>query len=376
MIENPGLAAALAAMLGWIALSFAWAFSPSTALSGALTYLLDMILIPLCYAAIRKREHVVWVVAAFAFGAVMSSVYGFVHPTAITSMDAGRATGLNGDANGEATVLAAAIPLVICLFAVWRDSARLKLASLIAVVLLFAGLVQTLSREGLVSLGAVLVAAVVFGGRWRRAAGVLLVIGALVTVGYFAFFAPAAARDRVTNSDTSGRSSLWKIAGRVFEAHPVLGVGENNFILVEQQYINRPGSISAFYVVDRPLLTHNTFLEALTDLGLPGLLTLLAVLGLCISAAVRATWIFERNGDQDMELMSRGIILALVAILASDFFVAGGTAKFLWIPLALCPVLLRLAREQDENETGDDAEWGEAPPVPVRRRTAGAISAV
>ena len=50
--------------------------------------------------------------------------------------------------------------------------------------------------------------------------------------------------------DTSGRSSLWTVAWRVVEAHPVLGVGNDNFILVEDRYINQPGAVQALYVVE------------------------------------------------------------------------------------------------------------------------------
>lgn len=337
--DNPMLAFALMAMLSWAALSFAWAHSPGAALSGAGRYLQDMMLIPIAFTAIRTREHTVWAVTAFVGGALLSGLYGFVHP-----YDSGRLTGTIGDANGEATVLAAAIPLLIGLVGVVRDSARLKLAALVGVGLLFASLVDTLSRGGLVSLGAVMVAAVIFGGRWRRKAAVLLVIGVTATLGYYFVLAPAASRQRVTMSYTSGRTSLWTVAWRVIEAHPLLGVGNDNFILVENQYINRPGAIQALYVVVTPKVAHNTFLEAFADLGIPGLLTLLAVLGCSFVAAIRAARIFERKGDSQMELISRSVVLALVAVVTSDFFVASGYAKYLWIPLAMCPALLRLAR--------------------------------
>jgi putative inorganic carbon (HCO3(-)) transporter len=348
MSENPGLTFALVAMLGWTALSFVWAFSPGTALSGAGRLALDMILIPIAFSALREREHAVWVVGAFALGAVISGAYGLASSTA-TGIDAGRLTGTVGEANGEATVLAAALPMAVSLIGLAGNSARLKLASMIAVVLLFASLVDTLSREGLVSLGAVLVGAVVFGGQWRRKAALLLVVGVTVTVGYYAFLASPSARQRVTMTDSSGRSSLWTVAGRVISAHPLLGVGNDNFILVEHSYINRPGAIQALYVITTPKLTHNTFLEAAANLGIPGLLTLLAVLGWCISSAVRAAWIFQRIGDHAMELASRAVVLGVLAVLTSDVFVASVYAKYLWIPLAICPAMLRLARREAES---------------------------
>ena len=123
--ENPMLAASLVAMLGWAALSFAWAFSPSTALGGAGRYALDMMLLPIGYAAMRERRHVVWVLTAYVAGAALSAVYGFA--TSSAAGFSGRLAGSIGDPNAEATVLAASIPLLIGLVACPRvrpDEAR------------------------------------------------------------------------------------------------------------------------------------------------------------------------------------------------------------------------------------------------------------
>lgn len=371
--DNTALTVAMLAMLGWATISFTWAFSGSTALSGAASYAQDILLVPIMYSAVRRREHAVWLVTAFVVGSVLSGAYGLIHATS-SGIDAGRLTGTT-DSNFEAATLAAAIPLLISLMGVIRRSARLKVLAVIGVLVLFAGLVETLSREGLLSLAAVLVGAVVFGGRWRRHATVLLVIGVAATIGYYTIIAPASSLQRVTMSDTSGRSSIWTVAVRVFESHPVLGVGTGNFILVSRQYLNQPGAIQALYEIQTPKVTHNTYLEALTDLGIPGLLTLLAVIGLAFSAAVRATRLFERSGDQQLELMSRALVLALVAVLVSDFFVSNAPAKYLWLLIALCPVVLRLARLQAAGEDiGDSADMPAAANAGRRRSRSRALA--
>lgn len=342
--ENPLLTASLVGLVCWTGLSATWAQSRGTALTGTLTLVLDVLLVPIAFTAIGKRQHGVAVIVAFVVGALLSGTYGLLSSTATSGMDAGRLTGTLGESNAEGTVLAAAIPLLVALAPAARNSARLKLAVLVGVVLLFASLIQTLSREGLLSLAAVMVAAVVFGGRWRRRAAVLLVIGVAATVGYYFVLAPAASRQRVTMSDTSGRSSLWTVAGRVIRAHPGLGVGNNNFPLVERQYINQAGAIQAYYVVKTPKYAHNTFLEEAADLGIPGLVLLVAVYALLLASAIRAARIFERLDDRPMELLSRGVFLAMVALMTTDFFVSGNSAKYQWLLLALGPALLGLAR--------------------------------
>ncbi|HTP20009.1 MAG TPA: O-antigen ligase family protein [Solirubrobacteraceae bacterium] len=340
--ENPMLAMSLVAMLAWATLSFAWAFSPSTALGGAGRYALNMMLLPIGFAAMRERRHVAWVLAAYVVGAALSAVYGFA--TSSATGFSGRLTGSIGDPNAEATVLAASIPLLIGVVGMFRPSARTKLVAIVVGIILFAGLFSTVSREGLVALAAVMIGAVVFGGRWRGRAAALLAIGVCVTVGYFFVLAPLAARQRVTMADTSGRSSIWTVAWRVVEAHPVLGVGNDNFILVEGRYVNQPGAVLATYIIGNPRVVHNAYLEALADLGIPGLLTLLAVLALSLGAGIRAAWMFERLGDREMELVSRCVVLAIIAVLTAALFVSSEYGKYLWLLLAVCPALLALAR--------------------------------
>lgn len=342
MRENPWLVVALVAMLGWCTLSFAWAVSPSTALGGAGRYALNMMLLPIAFGAVRERRHVAWVLAAYVAGAAVSAIYGF--GSSSSTGFTGRLTGYFGDPNAEATVFAASIPLVIGLMVMFRESARVKLVGLVMLVVLFAGLVSTLSREGLVALGAVLVGGVVFGGRWRGQAAILLVLGIIALTGYFFVFAPLAARQRVTMADTSGRSSIWTVAWRVVRAHPVLGVGNDNFILVEGRYVNQPGAVLAAYTIKNPRVAHNAYLEALADLGIPGLVTLVLVVIASVGAGVRAARKFERLGDSQMEAVSRAVVLATIAVLTADLFVSSEYAKYLWLLVAMCPVLLGLAR--------------------------------
>jgi O-antigen ligase len=342
--DNRALSVAIGGLLMWSAISVAWAEYPSTALGGAGRYGLEMLLLPMGFAAMRERRHLIWVMGAFVFGAAFSAVYGFVDPAAIGSAASGRLTGSLGDANAEATVLAAALPMLVGLIAIGWRSARVRLLGLLGIVLLFAGLVNTVSREGLIALGAVLIASVVFGGRWRAQAAAVFVVGVAATAGYFFVLAPLAARQRVTSGDTSGRSSIWTVAFRVVADHPLLGVGTDNFILVERQYINKPGLINANFIIDEPKVAHNTYLESLVDLGIPGLVLTVAIFAFCLAGAVRAAWIYSRVHDPPMELLARSVVLAMVALFTADFFVSNQYAKFQWIVLALGPVLLRLAR--------------------------------
>jgi putative inorganic carbon (hco3(-)) transporter len=348
----------------WSAVSATWAESSGGALTSTLTYVLNMLLLPITMVAVRRREHLYWVLGAFLAGAIISTAYGFVSPGATGAVQ-GRLAGGIGDANEQAAVLVAAIPIAISLGAAMRRPA-LRLLCWGGGLFCLIGVFTTLSRVGLIALGCVMAAAVVFGGRWRARAAVLLAVTVLGTVTYYFALAPLASRQRVTMSSTSGRSDIWRVGWRMVQAHPLTGVGSGNFQAASVHYVQGIGTLtSAFLIVDVPHVAHNVYLELLADLGIPGLLAFLGVAGFSMLAVTKAARRFERAGDRDMELVSRCMFLALVAFMSADFFLSGEFSKQLWLTFALCPAILALS----QGATPADLEPAGAPSpgaAPVR----------
>ncbi len=341
---HPAMTTWMIGLIAWCAISAAWAASSGVALTNAYRYALDALLVPIVFTGVQNRKHVHLVVGAFILGAVYSTAYGLIHPPAPNAAAAGRLVGGLGDANEQACVIVAALALSIGMIGVIRRSPALKLAMTAGIVIALIGLVSTESRGGLVSFGCVLLGAVIFGGRWRRRAAVVLVV-ALVGTGVYLVAGAGGQGSRVTSTNSSGRNDLWKVGWRMFSAHPVFGVGAGNFPLVSIQYEQRPGTItSAIYIVDTPKVAHNIYLEQLADLGIPGLIVMLGVFGGALAAALKAARAFERSGDVEMELLARCLILALVGFLSADFFLSNLVSKQLWIVIALCPAILKLAR--------------------------------
>jgi O-antigen ligase len=340
------LAVACVALLGWSAISATWAESAGTALSSTERYGLNILLIPIVLTAVRRREHVIWVVAAFVAGAVFATVDGFLTSGGAGSGGFGRLTGTVGDPNELAAVLVAAIPICMGIAGTLRARPVLRLLTLGAALVCLAGTINTLSRGGLLSLGAVLVAAVVFGGRWRPQAVALLLVTALGTLGYFVVIAPLAAQQRVTSADSSGRTDIWTVGWRMVQAHPLNGVGSGNFQNAEVHYLQAPGTISqngADLIVTVPHVAHNIYLELLADLGIPGLLAFLGVVVAAIGATIKAARMFRRNGDREMELIARSMFLVLVGFMTADVFLSGEFSKQLWLAFAISAALLKLA---------------------------------
>lgn len=109
------------------------------------------------------------------------------------------------------------------------------------------------------------------------------------------------------------------------------------------------------YIIDRPNLVHNIYLGALAELGVVGLLLFGGILVFSLLCAVRAVRAFAHAGDRDMDVLARGLLVAIVAILAADFFASEPYSKQLWLLLAMSPGLLAVARSEEPPGDGDAA---------------------
>jgi len=341
--RHPGYVWVLGMFLAWVAISAFWAEDTGEVATVLQRYALNMILLPIVYTAVRERRHVLALLAAFVVGVLTSTAYGLVVPVAPDPGEVSRLGGAVGDSNQTATVLVAAIVLSAALLGVLRRSALLSLGAVLAAVLALAGLVNTLSRTGLLSLGLSLVAGSVVGGRWRKYAIGLALVTAAGTLAYFAVAAPESARSRVASGNSTGRSDLWKVAGRIAADHPVRGIGAGNFRVASSRYLVRPGTTTrADFVVDTPKVVHNIYLEQLTELGVVGLALFLAIPVVSLRCAYLAARRFRERHDT-LELVARAVVVATAGVLVAGYFVSGQYSKQLWLLMALGPALLALA---------------------------------
>lgn len=339
--EQPVLVVAAVALGTWSALSIVWAHAQGTAVTSTYSLVLELLLFPIVFDAIRRREHFVWVLGAFVLGAVVSGLVGL-------GQHGSRQVGAVGDADSEGILLATSLILLIGFLASLAPGSRLKRWGWIGVLIVLAGLINAGSRSGLVALGCGLAAGALFGGRWRSTAIAALLVAAGATGLYVTTLAPHAAAAHLSDSGSTGRTDLWRVGLRVWEAHPIIGVGAGNFAGVSADYVQKLDNITFGYLIvaQKPKPAHNTYLELLDDLGIPGLIAFLTIAVASISAALKSARIYERIGDTRAEAMSRCVALAIVAMLSGAFFISDSSEKLLWLLLALPLPLLAVAQAE------------------------------
>ena len=304
---HPLFAAVLVFFLAWTALSLTWVGSFGDGIQSVTRYFLSAFLFLIVFTAIRTRRHVEWLLGAFVLASLLSALYGFVtppDPQAVQGSD--RLAGTLGDANALAAVLVAGVAIAFALAYEMKRKPLVRILLVIAGALCLLCNLLTLSRGGLVALGVALVAAVIFGGRWRIYALVMGILVTLAVVCFFAFVATPEQTARVTNVNQgggSGRTDLWTVGWRMVEAHPVRGVGAGNFQPESIHYLIAPGALHrSDLIINTQHVAHNTYLQVLSEMGIvalravpddPRLLTLVDARG---RARVRRT---RGTGDGD-----------------------------------------------------------------------------
>jgi len=339
--ERPAMACAAVFFATWAGASSLWAQDPGAALVSAFRLSLNVVLLFVVYGAIRERQHVRWLTYAFVAGAVITSLVGVVGITA-TSLESGRLVGGVGNPNELATILVSALWLAG--FALVSGQPRRSQVLVgVSLVVLTSALLLTASRGGIVALAVSIATAVIIGGAFRKQIVVVLTAVLGLGLGYYGFVASPAVTDRLVNFSAeggSGRTDLWNVATSVITERPFLGVGAGNFPIVEPAYaaetINLP---QVRFIVDTPKAPHNTYLGIQVELGTPGLIAFLTIVGTAIASTLRSISAALAAGDRELEFLGRGVLVALVAYLAAATFGSFEYEKHLWLFLGLAAAM-------------------------------------
>ena len=347
---HPALSYLLVLFMGWILISITWAQDVALALDQATVFLLVAILYVIVYTAVRTRRQAMYVIGAFVFGTAITAAYGLVVRPDPNGQSVERLASTINDPNFLAMILVAGLALGGAGFFAARGNRLLQFGALTAVALCFIAFILTGSRGGILGLAAALIAAIVFGGRWRW--HITFAATAMITlaVAYYVTLAPplfiekltAATHGEVSQRDT--RLTIWTVAWRMAMDRPLTGVGIGNFEARSIEYTVQPGTTyRTDRVIDDPGVSHNSYLGPFAEIGIIGVALMLSIFAFSIACTVRAMHRFERNRDGPMEVLCRGLLIALIGVLCSAFFISAESNKFIWLMLAMGPALLAVA---------------------------------
>ena len=346
--QEPVIAFAAMLFFGWTIASASWATAKTEALFGsagsAFRLTQGVLLLFIVFSTFTERRHIWWLMHSFVAGALFAALIGIsgVYGTSSSVNDA-RLSGGFDDPNELAAVLVAALIFSGFAFIALRGQGGRWLYAAAVPVFLFA-LARTDSQAGLVALAVTLVLALVLGGRARPMIAVAVLVFVFAAVNYYTFVTRPVALETISSQGNVGsRESLWSVAGEIVRDHPLTGVGAGNFVVVEPEYVFRTIDLPRVDVIAKSELTHNSYLQVLAELGIIGLGAFLTVIARSLQLALRAAHTFARNGDDEMDMLSRGFLVGTVGMLVAYFFATNQYEKQLWLLLAAGPALLSVA---------------------------------
>lgn len=348
----PYFSALLVVFALWCGASTLWAEDSSVATSQFTRLALNLLLIPIIYSAVKEVRTLKLLILGLLIGLLLSALYGLFFTAGVTEGQE-RLAGSGLDANYLALWLITACTLAYGILAGERDF-EMRALVLAAIGISALAAFATASRTGLVALAAILLVAPLLAGGGRRvlaiAVSVLAVAGGTV---YFTAFASDTVREHVSSRSDggSGRTDIWKVGLRMAEANAAVGVGVGNFRGAAIHYLLEPGAVRrSEHIVDKPKVAHNTMLQWFAEIGVPGALMFLALMGGSFLMALRAARRFASARLHSEELLSRAVAVALVGVFAGSFFISLQDSKPLWMLIALGPVVLKLANRQARAE--------------------------
>ncbi|MBI3651735.1 MAG: O-antigen ligase family protein [Acidobacteria bacterium] len=194
------------------------------------------------------------------------------------------------DVNDLALLFIVALPFA---FFMLKDSTRWqRLLLFFAIALMVIGIIKSASRGGFVGLVVISLLLLIRSSKQARKYALVAILGGAML---FAVAAPAAYWARITTifslekdynfTDQRGRQKVWENGLKMIAAHPLNGVGINCFMIAHADFSGTNINISP----------HNSFLQIAAELGLPGLLLFVLIIGSSLIAARRVRRLTLKN---------------------------------------------------------------------------------
>jgi O-antigen ligase len=325
------------AMLVWMVVTIPTALSASVAFKAAIE---DFTKVVLFYAvtvlAIRDHKDVERLTLTYALGATAYCAYVI----ATSSMAGARVAAVTKsyDPNDFAAYVTASIPVVVYVIGVKR-SAVVRLGALVSLAILMYGLVLSGSRGGMVGLTVAMVLVIASFDAVRLTTKVAIAIVGVATVlavandeWYARMGTLFDAGNDYNVTAESGRTQTWMRGLGYFAGRPVTGVGAENFPVAEGVLNPLVAKERYGFGVQR-LAAHNSFVQVLVELGLPGFIAFIAM----ITGAYRALNNgIRRQRDTNVRSLGQALRASLSGMLVASFFLSHAYAAMLFATFALC----------------------------------------
>jgi putative inorganic carbon (HCO3(-)) transporter len=214
---------------------------------------------------------------------------------------------------------------------------KMKVLTHLAFILSVIGLILTFNRASWVDSSACILLGVCYGW-WRRWVTTGKILGLLVAITIIAFiFWPMISYRLSENSSDAldERINLMVVAWKIIKAHPIIGIGINNYKDVYRAYI--PDELSGMWI--RPV--HNQYLLVWAETGTIGFTMFVWLLLTTLKKGIHCV----RAKDNLLAPLSLGIVLGFLVILLDMYWNIFGSEQvnfYIWFLFGIIAAIDRI----------------------------------
>ena len=345
----------------WALASGLWTVSAS-----GTVYLLSSLAIAMTYMVAfasllntrRDLDRLLKTIAVSSLLVGITSILAFIdHPLpglGTGELQGGRAQGGTGDPSFFCAFQLVALPLIIVLAAHTRTG-WFRYLLFLTVIINIGSVLSSVSRGGFLQLLAVLLLLLVwparrlFRSREQKALALLVIVlgGAAFLTRYSTDITPRlesilSQGEGGKDETGSGRLIIWPAAIDAFQERPLLGLGYGGFLgqSIDRMYETENTTMGNFKMVAQE--THNTFLGAAAELGIPGIILFLGLLTSTFHSLWRTGTRAQQSGDLFVSRISNALLIGLIAWCVGVAFISAETSRPPWIVIGITLALPKL----------------------------------
>lgn len=142
-----------------------------------------------------------------------------------------------------------------------------------------------------------------------------------------------------SSSETISRIKIWKTALMMIKEHPLLGVGNGNFVSYYDAYTAKYKDLYIWEHFRYP--SHNSYLKVESELGIVGIISFLGILILGLRKIFR---FIKTTDNKYYKYFYTGFLASSISFyfmnLADNLFFVPKTTAYFWLLLAVCDSLI------------------------------------
>ena len=225
-----------------------------------------------------------------------------------------------------AFLVLAIFPSIMLVF--YAKSRREKWIYSIFSILIFANIMLSFSRNAWLAFG-LGIAILFFIVNWKM----VIITGAVLSSSIFIPSIRNRLGDFSAISDNE-RILMWKTAIKMIKDHPIVGVGNGNFVSLYDEYVTKYPELA--YNHNKRFPSHNSYLKVQSELGILGIVVFVLII---LSVLIKIKKVIALMEDKFHKAFYKGFFISILAFLLMNiadnlFFIPKITMSF-WILVAI-----------------------------------------